>query len=100
MDNEWEQMAEDIRRSVEAVARAHARAEALQEAPTHHNLLAYQKELQALIKELKALDYLVHHEIEATVEDIGDVLNRALVGRKAPYRHSPEIHSSEDKKAP
>ncbi|HFC10002.1 MAG TPA: hypothetical protein ENJ54_09170 [Chloroflexi bacterium] len=96
MNGEWEQMAEDIRRSLEAITRAHASAEALQKEPGHHTLQAYRQELQALIKELKTLDYLVHHEIEVAVEDIGDLLNRALVGRKAPYRHSPEIHNAED----
>ena len=96
MNSEWEQMAEDIRRSLEAVARAHKRGQALQKTPNHHNLRAYQQELQALIKELQALDYLVHHEIEVAVEDLGDLLNKALTGQKAPYRHSPELHHNED----
>ncbi len=97
MNSEWEQMAEDIRRSLEAVHRAHTRATALQQDPGHHTLQAYREELQALVNELKTLDYLIHHEIDVAMEDIGEILNHALGGHRAPHHNRPEIHNAEDK---
>ena len=98
MANHWEQMAEDIRRALQAVERAHAQGEALKQDPSATALKAYQQEIRALLKELKALDYILHHEVETVIEDIGDVVHEMLTGEPFPYRHPhdlPETHAAE-----
>ncbi len=94
MNADLQQMLEDIRRSLEAVERAHAHGEALQQEPSKERLQAYQRELQALVKELKALDHIVHHEIEMLADEIVDALHHSIMGTKAPFHYHPDIDTT------
>ncbi len=92
-------MAENIRRALRAVERAHEEGQNLQREASEESLRRYQRELQRLLKELQAIDRFIHNEVEVAVEDISELVHRAIEGHPSPlaYRHTPkpEITSQE-----
>lgn len=99
MDIDLQQMLEDIQHTMRMLEKAHRQGEALQNEPNKENLQAYQAELQALLKELKALDHIVHHEIEMVADEIVDALHKSLTNQKAPFHYHPDVKLTDDKEA-
>jgi len=92
VNDELEQMAENIRRALVAVERAHAQGQVLAQEASEENLRRYQSELQRLFKELKTIDCFIHNEVEVALEDISELVHRAIEGRPGAlaYRHTPK----------
>ncbi len=86
---EWDAMAEDIRRALQAVEQACKAGEALKSQPSAQSLRQYQKSLQLLQNTLGTLQHLLTHETTVLGDEINDLLAKLLSGEPAPYRPTP-----------
>lgn len=92
---DWEMYAENVRRAMSLIDRAHVRSQELQREQSHAALLAFTKEIEHLKTELEILVWALEHPGQYAMDEVVDSLNVLISGKPASYRTSRHVEMRE-----